>query len=64
MASLQESLRYVLLTHLDCDHANGLKLVKDAKKYPRLKRRSKMREKALLRALPKLLVAGGGYARV
>lgn len=22
---------YVLLTHLDCDHANGLKLVKDAK---------------------------------
>lgn len=24
-------LDYVLLTHLDCDHANGLKLVKDAK---------------------------------
>ena len=23
---------YVLLTHLDCDHANGLELVKDAKK--------------------------------
>lgn len=25
-------LDYVLLTHLDCDHANGLSLVKDAKK--------------------------------
>lgn len=25
-------LDYVLLTHLDCDHANGLELVKDAKK--------------------------------
>ena len=22
---------YVLLSHLDCDHANGLRLVKDAK---------------------------------
>ena len=26
-----EDLDYVLLTHLDCDHANGLKLVSDAK---------------------------------
>lgn len=26
-----EDLDYVLLTHLDCDHANGLPLVKDAK---------------------------------
>lgn len=24
-------LDYVLLTHLDCDHANGLRAVKDAK---------------------------------
>ncbi|MDO5532827.1 N-acyl homoserine lactonase family protein [Sutterella sp.] len=27
-----EMLDYVLLTHLDCDHANGLRLVGDAKK--------------------------------
>lgn len=27
-----EDLDYVLLTHLDCDHANGLRLVRDAKR--------------------------------
>lgn len=26
-----KDLDYVILTHLDCDHANGLELVKDAK---------------------------------
>lgn len=29
-----EDLDLVLLSHLDCDHANGLKLMADAKRTP------------------------------